>query len=302
MQVYLDADGDGFGIGSDAIAVADCGDGAEPPAGYARAGGDCDDADPDAHLVVALDADGDGRGLASEARCGSLDDEGYVVAALAEDCDDADPDRWELLYVDADGDDFGVPTSTRCGGEDGEEGFAVARWGEDCDDADPERHPYAVENFGDSVDSDCDGADGAECFATWTASGDVAPAAGTSACAEAIDLAVLRLSDCDALCSVQTYVQLVNLGGIAFQGAVTLRVYEMARGLSEVDPPVELEHLRQTVELALDPGEATLPILVGYVNSGGGGAGFLIRVDPGFGDCAPENDEAAFLGTHVDCF
>jgi len=106
--------------------------------------------------------------------------------------------------------------------------------------------------------------------------------------------------DGDALRAVQTQVVLANFGGAPVRGGVTLRALETDRGLSELDPPVELEELRQTLELEL--GAATLPLLVSYVNGGGGGARFALRVDAGDEDCAPENDGAAFVGTHVDCF
>jgi hypothetical protein len=127
---YADADGDGYGLA--ASSDVDC----KQPAGYAAAGGDCDDAD------AAVNPG------ASEV-CGGGD----------EDCDglvdDLDPSvtgsgRW---YTDADGDGYGAGTPTiSCTALPG-----LTTTDGDCDDSDATVSPAEVEVCNDGVDNDCDG-------------------------------------------------------------------------------------------------------------------------------------------------
>jgi len=76
-----------------------------------------------------------------------------------EDCNDHDPEVGEpvITYGDVDGDGWGsaqggIPAEFTCPDAVGR---SQSYW--DCDDADPTRHPDAIEDCEDGLDSDCDG-------------------------------------------------------------------------------------------------------------------------------------------------
>ncbi|MFM2244356.1 MAG: hypothetical protein RL071_430 [Pseudomonadota bacterium] len=130
VDLLRDRDGDGFGD-PDAPAAACPG-----APGFSAAGGDCDDADPDAHP-------------AADERCGGTDDDcdGLV--------DDLDPDlrgapAW-YLDVDGDGAAGSLEWVLACAAPPD-----AAATPTDCDDADAEAWPGAPEACG-RVDLDCDG-------------------------------------------------------------------------------------------------------------------------------------------------
>jgi len=119
---YADGDGDGYGTGAAMLTCA-------PPAGWAPAGGDCDD---------ALSAVNPG---ATET-CNGVDD----------DCDgEVDEGLLTTFYVDGDGDGYGGAPVGLCAIMDG----YVLSMG-DCDDARVDVHPGATEVC-NLVDDDCDG-------------------------------------------------------------------------------------------------------------------------------------------------
>ncbi len=131
LTIWLDDDGDGFGS---VIVGYAC----FVPVGGSLVGGDCDDANADAHP-------------GGDEVCGGLD----------EDCDDlidgADPSLDEstagLFYLDSDGDGFGADVSEEaCTPPDG----YVADSG-DCDDENAAVGPLASE-LCNGIDDDCDGA------------------------------------------------------------------------------------------------------------------------------------------------
>ncbi len=123
---YRDRDVDGYGVDDDVV------ESCEPPDGYAKASGDCDDTDPEIHPGATEACDG-----------------------LDEDCDDeidedgVDGATW---YLDADGDGHGVTTDVRpaCTQPDG-----YAAESDDCDDTDDTRFP-GNDEVCDNVDNDCD--------------------------------------------------------------------------------------------------------------------------------------------------
>ena len=174
MQVYADADADGYGAGS-AIQVCTNGD---VPDGYSINGGDCDDSNPFAWRTVSGHTDNDGDGYGSPqsvALC--VGDElppGYTTDSS--DCDDsnpyAHPGAMELCgnsvdedcngsdlacapkCTDNDGDGYGSPASDKCT-------YAA----EDCDDNNKYVHPGATEVCGNDIDDNCDGTidEGCDC-------------------------------------------------------------------------------------------------------------------------------------------
>ena len=130
LDVYVDADGDGFGVG-EAVAEQFC----EPPLGTALQGGDC--------------ADEDGAVYPGAAEvCNGVDDDcsGFV------DDNATDGARW---YADFDADGYGDPANPVqvCG--DAPAGYLADST--DCDDTDPSIRPDASEVC-DGIDEDCDGA------------------------------------------------------------------------------------------------------------------------------------------------
>ncbi|MBX2797288.1 MAG: putative metal-binding motif-containing protein [Myxococcales bacterium] len=128
FDIFVDADGDGFGTG---LPESAC----EVPAGYSDNRVDCDDDNaevfPGAEEVCnAIDDNCDGKR-----------DEGFPL---------------ELRYLDSDGDGFGslFPAQLSC------EGALGAEWvlnPDDCDDSNAEVNPLAQEICNDRIDDDCDG-------------------------------------------------------------------------------------------------------------------------------------------------
>jgi hypothetical protein len=251
-RAYPDLDGDGHAAKGAGIPVTYCGVRGDPPAGY---------------TWNAI----------------QLWDEG--------DCDDADPTVYRWLYRDQDGDGYGISDDVHCG-VDHEVGYAAAGCGKDCDDHNPERHPNAVEIFGDGLDANCDGEDGAQCNPANLAPGTVLSSLDAGRCDQASDLAVADIVECLAGCSMQSYVVLVNRGGLPYQGPVVIRAFQGAGA-----DVATRELLLTRSDLTLAPGQVSLPILVGAL--GGGDA--TMRIEPQASDCDPSNHEVAFYSIHVDC-
>ena len=135
IELYLDADGDGYGTQEDIIqecAVID---------GYVEQSGDCND------------ENGTVFPQAPE-QCDELDN----------DCDgDIDEDVVSTWYADADGDGFGDPeTIEECCIQP--EGYVENN--QDCDDIDGTIHPDAAEEC-DELDNDCDGEIDEEVGSLW---------------------------------------------------------------------------------------------------------------------------------------
>jgi hypothetical protein len=125
FDVFLDADGDGFGAGEAVRACA-------ARRGWSAEDGDCADDDPEVHPDA-------------EERCNGRDD----------DCDDALDDglRGRVFFLDADGDGFGDhdDAAVACAAPP-----ARVLDDTDCDDQDPNVSPGVVEVCNDGVDDDCD--------------------------------------------------------------------------------------------------------------------------------------------------
>ncbi len=190
---YVDGDGDGWGLVSEPLLLCE---GEDPPAGYARDLGDCDDGDgninpgaPEGDCADPVDYNCDGSvGYAD------LDRDGFVAC---EECDDADgavnPGATEVCdgddndcdgvvdpsiatdaatwYADADSDSYGnaAVTDVACEAPSGYVADAT-----DCNDADGAVNPGATEVC-DTVDNDCDGVvdpSTATDAATWYADAD----------------------------------------------------------------------------------------------------------------------------------
>ena len=128
IEVFLDADGDGFG---DASLFIGCDE--DLPPGASIQGGDCDDSN-----VLVFPGGFE--------FCDGLDN----------DCDGStDEDLFVDLFVDADGDGFGAgePTPFPCGDS---VPSGLVENSADCDDTNPTAFPGGTETC-DGVDQDCDG-------------------------------------------------------------------------------------------------------------------------------------------------
>ena len=140
---YGDADGDGYGLDT----VTKVAPGCEPPKGYAKAPGDCDDTD------AAVNPDG-------QEVCNGYDDDCDQLVDSADGSVDG-----ELYYEDADNDGFGNATGTAvvaCSAPFGHELGAT-----DCDDADATVNPDAIEVCNGHDDNCVDGEDDATDPLTW---------------------------------------------------------------------------------------------------------------------------------------
>ena len=127
VEGFRDGDGDGFGDGT-VIGCAGVG-------GFALEGGDCDDADPDAHPDQPEATDGTDN-----------DCDGYTDEASGN----------TVWYADTDGDGYGDPLgATTIAPERPSEGAWTLN-ALDCDDGDPAVYPAAAE-LCNAVDDDCDG-------------------------------------------------------------------------------------------------------------------------------------------------
>ena len=127
---YRDEDADGYGVTSDSVRSCD------GPAGYAVAGGDCDDANATTSPGAAEVCDG------ADNDCDGLTDD--------DDNSVADQTTW---YIDYDGDSYGSDrfTEAACAAPEGYVSNA-----EDCDDAEATAFPGGVEVC-DTLDNNCDG-------------------------------------------------------------------------------------------------------------------------------------------------
>ncbi len=138
LNVYVDTDGDGFGVTDPLGLTRVC----ELGPGFATKGGDCNDNDKDVfpgHAEVCNLKDDN---------CDGKVNEGLGLATL---------------YKDLDGDGYGDTKSEvrmNCS-----EGFGYVSRGEDCNDNDPNVHPGVME-ICNNIDDDCNGKidDGAKAY------------------------------------------------------------------------------------------------------------------------------------------
>ncbi len=180
LSMYMDADADGFGDGSELLRLCEL----EP--GFVLDAGDCndldaaispaatevcneidddcdvlkDDSDPSLDVSTRstfwFDRDGDGFGdpaLSAEACTAPVN---YVDNP--DDCDDNDASEGEpLVYLyddDADGFGAGVPTAPTCTRPGVK--YVLESVGVDCDDLNPLVAPDAIEVCDGGIDNDCD--------------------------------------------------------------------------------------------------------------------------------------------------
>lgn len=144
---YTDADADGYGFPPSELVAC-----VSPGPGYIEQGGDCND---NASLINP----------------GALED---CSTPLDDNCDgnknDIDALGCEWFYQDYDGDGYGVDSTGTCQCHGGWSMDATV--GGDCNDYADDAYPGGQEICGDSVDQDCDGADGA-CASTSLSDADV---------------------------------------------------------------------------------------------------------------------------------
>ena len=182
-EVYMDADGDGYGDANYPLWV--CED--QIPAAYVTNDDDCDDSDAglNPETVWYYDFDNDGYGDHDDILVQCIQPAGYILTDgdcddtdssvnpsqtevcdpdnIDEDCsglsDDDDPDvdtsTYETWWVDADVDGYGS-SSDEILSCDEPAGYVPSAFGEDCDDAAPDVNPVGTEVC-DGIDNDCNG-------------------------------------------------------------------------------------------------------------------------------------------------
>ena len=160
-SLYIDADGDGYTVGSATVCY-----GATVPSGYRATtlGSDCNDGNAAVHAMgnFYVDADGDSYGTGSlQSICysGSGTPGGYSTNNT--DCNDNNAAIWRsgLLYTDADGDGNTVGSAVSvCYGANVPTGYSATSLGTDCNDnnagvqqpiryyQDADRDGYGVDN------------------------------------------------------------------------------------------------------------------------------------------------------------
>ncbi|MCB9765526.1 MAG: putative metal-binding motif-containing protein [Alphaproteobacteria bacterium] len=126
LTLYRDADGDGYGSGTDATQAC------APGSGWVSTGGDCDDSDAAVHPD-------------QEDPCDEVDS----------DCDRIVDEDGPLWYTDADADGFGDPASTPTRACEAPHGQVADNT--DCDDGSAATYPGANDGC-DGDDNDCDAA------------------------------------------------------------------------------------------------------------------------------------------------
>lgn len=155
---YIDADGDGYGVGS---GITTCG----LLQGYAKLFGDCDDTNSAIHGVEAYpDSDDDGYSPGLTVLCIPDTDplpSGYKNknTNLDYDCDDNNPAIHGVqAYLDSDGDGYSPGSTLLCIADTAPlpSGYRNTSLGNDCNDAAVTIHPGAKEIYFDNIDQDCD--------------------------------------------------------------------------------------------------------------------------------------------------
>jgi hypothetical protein len=157
--LYVDADGDGYTIGS---SINSC-IGSSIPSGYSTSslGADCNDSNFGVNRQVTLyaDADGDGYsvGAAASTCIGAAVPSGYSSTTSGSDCNDADNTVWisNTFYVDADGDGYHGSSSVICYGNSVPAG-SISTLGLDCNDGNNAINPGVNEICDNFIDDDCD--------------------------------------------------------------------------------------------------------------------------------------------------
>ncbi len=156
LAFYPDADGDGYGDGTEPPIVGCV---SPPPEGLVEDNTDCNDHDPDVHPGAPERCDGVDNNCENGILDEEMDEDGDgfpACSAEQADCDDTNPH----VYPGADEVCDGVDTN--CDGvlldeasEADRDGDGVMSCAGDCDDTDPAVHPGADE-ICDGVDTNCD--------------------------------------------------------------------------------------------------------------------------------------------------
>lgn len=232
--------------------------------------------DPEVNATWDLDCDGDGVADHVAYECDPANTELGPAFYGPYDCAPDDPSRAVWVATDFDADGHRGNGEFNCSSPSLPDGYVPNLDGEayDCDDENRDVHPNATETWGDSVDSDCNGADFPDCESIASPGSWKPQPVERSDCAQGANLHFLDPAFCGERCRTEGtfYLPITNSGNAASPADVRI---------GHTDDTGEVGEQRLP---AIAPGAMTL-IAVSFTHA------TEIRVVLDFDDCSLDDNE-----------